>query len=247
MRFAVPAFNPNMTDRCFCNSGRNFGECCGSRSPQRALPAGVQLFSGFLDKDTCKKWVKRFEKQPRVRARMANRNSASASAVKFVEDPARVCHNVKLGAMRVRVLDAIVRGYQRAVAGTGHELAWYEMPNILRYQPGGFYLSHSDSCIHEPADGNWYKILDRDLSLLIYLNDDFEGGGLTFMRFNFHLKPRAGDLLIFPSDNRYEHQAEKVESGIRYCIASWAALHGTRKVFQQPTEAAILFDNKPPA
>jgi len=246
MRFAVPAFDPNATDRCFCNSGKTFGECCGSLSPQRNLPAGVQVFPGFLDRETCKKWVKRFEKQPRVRASIVDRSSAKGN-VRFVEDPARVCHNVKLGAMRARVLDAIVRGYHRAVGGASDQLAWYEMPSILRYQAGGFYLSHSDSCIHEPEDGNWYKILDRDLSLLIYLNDDFEGGGLTFKWFNFHFKPKAGDLLIFPSDNRYEHQAEKVESGIRYCIASWAALHGTRKVSQHITEAAILFENNQPA
>ena len=239
MRFLVPPFEPSDDDPCFCRSGHRFADCCGSRAPHRRVPAGVQVFSGFLDPETCQKWVKRLEKQPRLRATTTDRSATRKGKLMFVEDPARVCHTVEPGPMRTRIVDAIAKGYQQALAGSGHQLVWFELPNILRYQPGGFYLHHADSCIYEKADRSWYKIQDRDLSMLIYLNDDFTGGGLTFTNFNYHFRPKVGDLLVFPSDNRYEHQAEKVESGIRYCIASWAALQGTRKVFNVPPDAAI--------
>jgi predicted 2-oxoglutarate/Fe(II)-dependent dioxygenase YbiX len=85
-----------------------------------------------------------------------------------------------------------------------------------------------------------FRLRDRDLSLLIYLNDDFTGGGLTFTHFNFHFRPEPGDLLVFPSDNRYVHQAEKVESGVRYVIVSWAALKGVPRVAGQPPENAVI-------
>jgi predicted 2-oxoglutarate/Fe(II)-dependent dioxygenase YbiX len=215
--------------------------CCGSRLEERGFPAGVQVYRNFLDPETCQKWVKRLEKQPRVKAQTTDVAGTRAGKVKFVDNPARVCDNVKPGTMRKRVFDAIERGYEWAVKGSGHSLAWFEFPNILRYEPGGFYRKHADSCLFEKSDQTWYKVQDRDLSLLLYLNDDFEGGGLTFTNFNFHFRPKAGDLLVFPSDNRYEHQAENVESGIRYCIASWAALKGTRKVFDQPPAAAVPF------
>jgi len=240
MRFPVPPFKPADKDPCFCRSGHRFDECCGSRLQQRRAPAGVQIFPGFLDIDTCQKWVKRFEKQPRLRSTTTDRDATRKGGLKYVEDPARVCHNVVAGTMRTRIIEAIKRGYLQALGDSGHKLAWFEMPNILRYEPGGFYLHHADSCLFELADRTWYKVQDRDLSMLIYLNDDFTGGGLTFVKFNFHYRPRIGDLLVFPSDNRYEHQAEKVESGIRYCIASWAALEGTRKVFNIPPKDAVL-------
>ena len=71
---------------------------------------------------------------------------------------------------------------------------------------------------------------DRDLSLLLYLNEDYSGGGLTFTNFHCHFRPRTGDLLVFPSDNRYEQQAEVVQAGVRYAIASWAAVSGRRRL-----------------
>jgi predicted 2-oxoglutarate/Fe(II)-dependent dioxygenase YbiX len=244
MRFAVPPFSPKDDSPCFCRSGKVFAQCCGDRSGQRSLPAGIQVFRNFLDAETCQKWVKRLEKQSRVQATTTDINSTRQGMLTFKNNPARVCENVNPGAMRPRILEVIERGYQQAVAGTGHTLAWFEFPNILRYEPGGFYRKHADSCLLEKSDQTWYKIQDRDLSLLLYLNEDFEGGGLTFVNFNFHFRPKAGDLLVFPSDNRYEHQAEKVEAGLRYCIASWAALQGTRKVFDKPPQSAVPFTHQ---
>lgn len=246
MRFPVPPFSPQDHEPCFCRSGKPFIICCGSRAEDRRLPAGVQVFPGFLDRASCKSMVKRLEKQARVRATTSDIQATREGKLTFAESSARVCDNVNPGTMRARIFDVIERGYQQAVAGTGHTLAWYEFPNILRYGPGGFYRKHSDSCVFDQKEQAWYKIQDRDLSLLLYLNEDFDGGGLTFMNFNFHFRPKVGDLLVFPSDNRYEHQAEKVESGLRYCIASWAALVGTRKVFDKPPDVAIPFRTKPP-
>lgn len=84
---------------------------------------------------------------------------------------------------------------------------------MLRYEPGGFYLHHADSCLFELADRTWYKVQDRDLSMLIYLNDDFVGGGLTFVKFNFHYRPRVG----FTSGNpqSVQHSAERPGSALR--------------------------------
>lgn len=239
MRFPVPSFAPEDSNPCFCRSGKVFAICCGSRLEERNLPAGVQIHRGFLDPETCQKWVKRLEKQPRERALTTDLAASRAGKITYKENSARIVDRVKPGAMRVRVFDAIERGYQWAIEGTGQSLAWFEYPSILRYEPGGFYRRHADSCVLEKSDQTWYKIQDRDLSLLIYLNEDFAGGGLTFVNFNYHFRPKAGDLLVFPSDNRYEHQAEKVESGLRYCIASWAAINGTRKVFDKPPDSAV--------
>lgn len=244
MRFPVPPFAMQDADPCFCRSGRAFAACCGSRQKQRNLPAGVQVFHGFLDPIVCQKWIKRLEKHPREKALTTDITASRIGKLSVKENPARIVDRVKPGPMRARVFDAMERGFQWAIQGSGHSLLWFEYPSILRYEPGGFYRKHADSCVYEQSDQTWYKIQDRDLSLLLYLNDDFEGGGLTFANFNYHFKPKPGDLLVFPSDNRYEHQAEKVTSGLRYCIASWAALKGTRKVFDKPPASALPFSQK---
>jgi predicted 2-oxoglutarate/Fe(II)-dependent dioxygenase YbiX len=94
----------------------------------------------------------------------------------------------------------------------------------MRYTKGGYYKAHSDADIFDSKTGVWKKVLDRDYSLLLYLNDDFEGGAVHFTHFNYTFKPRKGDLLIFPSHHLYLHEAQLVESGVRYVIVSWANL-----------------------
>jgi hypothetical protein len=241
--YPVPRFAPADADPCFCGNALKFAECCGSRAANRKLPAGVLVVHNFVDPELCAKWLARLEKQPRQRARMLDYAQSRPGAPVYVEDPARVCDDVTPGVLRKAINDKIADGFRLAVQTTTRELAWFETPRILRYQPGGKYLHHADSCQFDVATRTWYRVEDRDLSLLIYLNEDFTGGGLTFVNFHCHFRPRAGDLLVFPSDNRYEHQAEIVQSGVRYAIASWAAYSDTRRVRPRPPGGAIPFQS----
>jgi len=239
--YPISWFKPADADPCFCNSGLPFGECCGTRSEPRKPPVGTQLVSGFVDPVTCRKWVTRLEQQPRLRAKTMDFERSTAGSVVHVDDPRRVCHDVNAGVLRKQITERITEGFRLAAVKAGHSLAWFETPRILRYQPGGFYLRHADNCLVDRPSNTWYRVRDRDLSLLIYLNEDFTGGGLSFINFNFHFRPRAGDLLVFPSDNRYEHQAEVVQSGVRYVVASWAAFADSRRVNAGPPAGAIYF------
>lgn len=238
-RQQFPWFRPTAADPCFCRSGRSFGDCCGSRIADRGPPAGVDLISGFLDPATCRKWVKRLEGMRRKRALVRKIQRPGTTALSTENDPVRVCAEVQPGVLRKVINDRVAEAFQLAATKMGASVSWIETPLILRYQSGGFYLAHADSCLLDPASNTWVKVHDRDLSLLIYINEDFSGGGLSFTNFNFHLRPRTGDLLVFPSDNRYIHQAEVVESGIRYVIVSWAALAGSPRVNDRPPLGAI--------
>ncbi len=239
--FPVPGFSPTFSGACFCNSGKTFGECCGSRAADRELPAGVQLFPAFLDPATCRKWVSRLEKQPREAATVTDVNRDPNRPPVSFKDSGRVCDDVKPGVLRKKVNDCVKQGFDQAARASGQQMAWFEMPRILRYVAGGFYHRHADACQVVQPGNAWYKVRDRDLSLLLYLNEDYTGGGLSFVNFNFHFRPRTGDLLVFPSDNRYEHRAEKVTSGLRYAVVSWAAFANSRRVFAGPPKDAILW------
>jgi predicted 2-oxoglutarate/Fe(II)-dependent dioxygenase YbiX len=54
------------------------------------------------------------------------------------------------------------------------------------------------------------------LSVVLYLNDDYEGGNLFFPQQNINIKPSAGSIAVFPSVAPYFHQSKIVTKGIKY-------------------------------
>jgi predicted 2-oxoglutarate/Fe(II)-dependent dioxygenase YbiX len=59
------------------------------------------------------------------------------------------------------------------------------------------------------------------LSALLYLNDDYEGGEITFPHIGFSQKPKAGSLIFFPSNFVFVHEVNAVTSGTRYALPNW--------------------------
>lgn len=86
-----------------------------------------------------------------------------------------------------------------------------EFYGLLRYSVGEQYGFHYDG-------GTASK---RSISVLIYLNDDYEGGELEFPNFKLKIKPKAGTLILFPSNYAYGHIAHPVTSGTKYVIVTW--------------------------
>lgn len=121
----------------------------------------------------------------------------------------------------------------------GMDLHWVSPPSVLKYTSGGKYDAHSDNEYWDDASRRWVRSLDRDYSLLIYLNDDFQGGGLYFPNFDLRLRPEPGMLVAFPSDHRFQHAAEPLTAGERYVIVSWAAARGVPKLNSFPNGAIL--------
>jgi hypothetical protein len=68
---------------------------------------------------------------------------------------------------------------------------------------GEFFGMHSDDTYSTP----------RTTSMVYYETDDYEGGELEFIHFGVKIKPKAGQLLIFPSAYSYEHKVNPVTGG----------------------------------
>jgi len=136
-------------------------------------------------------------------------------------------------------VDAIVReAYLRHVAPHfGVEIEWFELPEILRYGPGGEYKPHADAEEWRGEGAGWMRGVDRDLSVLIYLNDGYGGGQIDFPNFRMQLPPQRGMLVAFPSDHRYLHAARPVTSGVRLVVVSWAKAKGSPTVRGEPPAA----------
>jgi hypothetical protein len=57
---------------------------------------------------------------------------------------------------------------------------------------------------------------------ILYLNDDYEAGELFFSNKGLELKPKPGDLVIFPGTDEFNHGVRHVKPGpIRYVIVGF--------------------------
>ena len=93
-------------------------------------------------------------------------------------------------------------------------------PEFLKYRVGGKYIEHNDSEDWGPGN-KLRRIIDRDISILYYLNDDYEGGELEFTQLGVTIKPKKGMMVAFPSYFEYTHRVHPVTKGTRYTIVTW--------------------------
>lgn len=124
-------------------------------------------------------------------------------------DPSPVSQNLQ--ALWQDVYDAqfpAVEDYRRQF--NIMELKYWEAFNFIKYGPGQHFQEHHDH-------GFSYNCT---VSLVAYPNDDYKGGELYFRLQDLKIKPRAGDLYIFPSNYMYPHVAMPVNSGTKYSIVT---------------------------
>lgn len=128
----------------------------------------------------------------------------------------------------------VAKDYAMSVGDTD-EPRLFPVFNIKKYNAGIGMGAHFDQ-------------LDGDdtlrYSLVMYLNDDFDGGEISFKlseyknlgefpssdldydvavannTIDFGLKPKAGSIIIFPSSAPYHHTAHIVKTGFKYMVPS---------------------------
>ena len=102
------------------------------------------------------------------------------------------------------VLWSMIADYQEAFK---LRLFSLERPQLARYTEGGFFKPHLDG-------------LGRKLTMVLYLNDDYDGGELVLQRIKAKIKPKAGTLIAFPSS--YVHASTPITRGTKLAVVSWA-------------------------
>ena len=94
-----------------------------------------------------------------------------------------------------------------------HEVNLDDEFGIKKYFVGKGLGPHADQ-----YDGN----MRLRYSLVLYVNDDYEGGELLFENHDVGVKPEAGSLAIFPSSYPYLHESTPLISGAKImCPAFW--------------------------
>ena len=104
-----------------------------------------------------------------------------------------------------------------------------EIPQVLSYGIGGHYRPHIDGesiWMTPRGEKIWKKSTDRDLSIVFFLNNDFEGGDFIFPELKVRVRPEPGMMVCFPSNHNYMHGVEPVTKGKRYSIVTWSTVKG---------------------
>jgi predicted 2-oxoglutarate/Fe(II)-dependent dioxygenase YbiX len=89
----------------------------------------------------------------------------------------------------------------------GIELGTQKAISISKYFTGTSMGKHVDSS-PEPTTEN--------ISAVLYLNDNYSGGEISFPDQGITIKPSAGSLVIFPSTAPFYHESMPIVNGVKY-------------------------------
>jgi len=139
--------------------------------------------------------------------------------------------NDKIYDLINNAFQAVAKDYAEAHGNFDPPKLFPAMP-VKKYMAGTFMGAHFDQ--QEGDERLKY-------SLVMYLNDDYEGGEISFTirdpngpisggtpaedfalaepsSYTFAIKPKAGSVIIFPPSPPYHHTAHLVKSGYKYMI-----------------------------
>lgn len=113
---------------------------------------------------------------------------------------------------------------------TGLKGRHLERLQIARYSPGGFYRPHYDTC-NEPTGCKNFRAKggNRHATLLVYLNDDFEGGQTHFPLLGESIQPRQGKAVFFKTTDLETgriieeslHEGKAIQGGHKWIANLW--------------------------
>ena len=87
----------------------------------------------------------------------------------------------------------------------------HESITLLRYENGQCYKQHVDSG----------RGIDRTLTVILGLNEGYEGGQLALFDGAMAVRVGKGQALAFPSNFMFPHEVTPVTKGVRYSAVCW--------------------------
>lgn len=132
--------------------------------------------------------------------------------------------------------DPLISEYLEIVSKlTNAPISHIEPPQLVKYSPGGLYVEHYDFIEekYKTTDpDSWNQFISkggqRVLSVILYLNDNFEGGTTNFPLSGIDIKPKQGKLVIWKNvdesnnlDYSTKHSSTPIIKGTKYILVTW--------------------------
>jgi hypothetical protein len=225
-------------------------ETSSNRMPTRSLgkitvenPAlGINVYSGAISADESRSYIDTLE-NTLATSKNFNWNSAYVTTSEEVDLSARNAKDFKFNSTGLGpvteetaplydIHDKIFQAVRACVDDYGQYwgvgIRSYEAFNFVKYEGAGTHFKiHAD---HGPT-------YVTTISIVVYLNDDYEGGDIWFPRMdNLSIKPKAGDIVVFPSTYIYEHASRDMISGTKYAVVIMSDYNDRDKVNQRVSQ-----------
>ena len=182
----------------------------------------IIVFENFLPRSVCD-WLVTLAR-PVLAAARVHQTGASDGAV----DPWRSNSSMGFKLLESDVLMQIINA--RIATASGAPVACQEIINVLHYATGEQYKPHFD--FMDPDVPMFAEAVRRDgqriATLLVYLNDGFEGGETHFPVLDIRYKGRPGDAILFLNvdgqgviDRRTLHAGLPPTSGEKWLLSKW--------------------------
>jgi len=132
----------------------------------------------------------------------------------------RACDTSKTEKILTKLIDHEISKYFYLHKAKFSHLALQRITDIqaLKYEVGGKYEIHTDSLFQ----------FKRELTCIVNLNDDYEGGEFDFYHPNGKeviktVETKKGQMIFFPSNHMFPHAVKPITKGTRYSIVVWLA------------------------
>lgn len=171
-----------------------------------------RIISNFLSEDECNYIMKKAK------------NTLQVSTVSPNKDIDKLVRDSETAWLALD--DPIVRRVaERCVSLTDRPLVNCESLQVLRYKPGGYYKPHQDTFSDSEPNKRMYTVI-------LALNDGYDGGETEFPNLKKAFKLNAGDALLFHTLDNYErmtsmalHGGKPVKSGEKWICNLWVHKH----------------------
>lgn len=161
--------------------------------PQRVVSAAPRLavFEGFLSPVECD-WLIELARGSLRRAKIYSRDTGGHAAAET-----RTNSEADYTVTNADVVLSLIR--ERMAAAAGYPTTQFEIAKLLHYEPGQHFAPHGDFLeVTTPAMAREVETHGQRLAtLLVYLNDDYEGGETDFPRIGYRHKGARGEALLF--------------------------------------------------
>jgi hypothetical protein len=133
--------------------------------------------------------------------------------------------------------DLIVEVIRHRIANQiGAPLACLEMSQVLHYDVGQEFVLHCDFLDPQAMREEIARNGQRNATVLIYLNEDFEGGQTSFPRLGLNHRGGTGDLLVWGNvdaagrpDPRSQHAGCPPTLGEKWVFSQWVRDQAPRR------------------
>ena len=135
----------------------------------------MHIIKAFFSKTECKKLIRLAKSQKSAWLTLTDEErSLKEGHLIQKRDPNRIAKGIdtfSFSDVLIKMISTSVT--QKIEPAINVQVEFFEPPQLLCYGPGGLYQSHADSEEFNATHNQWVKRFDRDISLLIYINDKF--------------------------------------------------------------------------